>query len=332
MHRLRLFTGLSLLLASTALPASAQDPPASGRQIFTAYCVACHTIGEGVRVGPDLAGVTERRDAAWLRRVIREPDRMLTEGDPIFTDLFNAHNKVPMPNLGLTAEQVDQVLAYLESTGTTETAATEAGGSEAAAADGPFQWPLLRGPQAVVLALLAVLTVGIIVVMTAVAWTTGSPGAVDTTHAYRLRKVLFVAAVAVIGSTLLATVPASPYAAYRTVGLDVDRIIYVTGRQFLFTFSAEPITSLADATRVRPIMDLTLPAGSTVEFRVTSLDVTHGFGLYDPNRQIIAQTQAMPRYVNRLRVRLIKPGDYTVFCLEYCAAGHHHMRASLKVQ
>jgi cytochrome c oxidase subunit 2 len=57
---------------------------------------------------------------------------------------------------------------------------------------------------------------------------------------------------------------------------------------------------LADATRVRLIMDPTLPAGSTVEFRLTSLDVTHGFGLYDPNRQIIAQTEAMPRCVTRL--------------------------------
>jgi cytochrome c oxidase subunit 2 len=47
-------------------------------------------------------------------------------------------------------------------------------------------------------------------------------------------------------------------------------------------------------------MDPTLPAGSTVEFRLTSLDVTHGFGLYDPNRQIIAQTEAMPRCVTRL--------------------------------
>ncbi|MDP2702657.1 MAG: c-type cytochrome [Candidatus Rokubacteria bacterium] len=37
-----------------------------GQALFHEECVACHTIGQGDRVGPDLAGVTARRDRAWL--------------------------------------------------------------------------------------------------------------------------------------------------------------------------------------------------------------------------------------------------------------------------
>jgi len=84
-----------------------------GQEIFTAKCTACHSIGEGVRVGPDLQGVTQQRDPDWLARWITEPDVMLAEGDPIATELLAKHNNVPMPNLQLTAEEVDNVIAYL---------------------------------------------------------------------------------------------------------------------------------------------------------------------------------------------------------------------------
>ncbi|MCA9943154.1 MAG: nitrite reductase, copper-containing [Ardenticatenaceae bacterium] len=86
---------------------------ALGQEIFTAKCTACHTIGEGVRVGPDLQGVTQQRDPDWLARWITEPDVMLAEGDPTATELLAEHNNVPMPNLQLSSEEVDNVIAYL---------------------------------------------------------------------------------------------------------------------------------------------------------------------------------------------------------------------------
>ncbi|HWP35221.1 MAG TPA: SCO family protein [Thermodesulfobacteriota bacterium] len=81
---------------------------------FQVHCGACHTIGGGDRIGPDLAGVTARRDRRWLARYLAEPDRMLAEGDPIATALFAKYKNVPMPNLGLTREQIAALLAYLE--------------------------------------------------------------------------------------------------------------------------------------------------------------------------------------------------------------------------
>lgn len=73
----------------------------------------------------------------------------------------------------------------------------------------------------------------------------------------------------------------------------------------------------------------TVPAGKDIEFEITASDVNHGFGLYR-NGRLIAQAQAMPGYVNRLRVRLAEPGEYELLCLEYCGVAHHGMRAVIR--
>ncbi|HJL69470.1 MAG TPA: cytochrome c [Anaerolineales bacterium] len=89
-----------------------------GQVLFQEICVACHTIGSGIVVGPDLQGVTARRERDWLARWIKEPDKMLAEGDPIGTQQLQEFNNVPMPNLGMTDQQVDTLIAYLQTTDT----------------------------------------------------------------------------------------------------------------------------------------------------------------------------------------------------------------------
>lgn len=106
-----------VILALAAFPsrAGAQDI-SEGEQLFnTKGCAACHTIGGGDLVGPDLAGVTTHRDKAWLTRWIKEPDKVLAEGDATATELFEKYNKIPMPNLGLTDSEVASLIAYFES-------------------------------------------------------------------------------------------------------------------------------------------------------------------------------------------------------------------------
>lgn len=72
-------------------------------------------------------------------------------------------------------------------------------------------------------------------------------------------------------------------------------------------------------------------AGSAVEFRVTSADVNHGFAIYGPDGRIVAQTQAMPSYANKLVHTFAQPGTYTVQCLEYCGIGHGPMKTTFEV-
>jgi|TARA_B100002003_G_scaffold128589_1_gene118896 mono/diheme cytochrome c family protein len=87
----------------------------SGEQVFQSLCTACHTIGKGKLVGPDLAGVTSRREASWLVRQIQEPDSLIAENDPIAMQLLQEANGVPMVRLGLTDAQVSAVVSYLQS-------------------------------------------------------------------------------------------------------------------------------------------------------------------------------------------------------------------------
>ena len=53
-----------------------------GQAMYKKICAPCHTIGVGDKVGPDLRGVTERRDRAWLVSYLRNPPAMLAKNDP----------------------------------------------------------------------------------------------------------------------------------------------------------------------------------------------------------------------------------------------------------
>ncbi len=75
----------------------------------------------------------------------------------------------------------------------------------------------------------------------------------------------------------------------------------------------------------------TAMAGEPVQFHVTSDDVNHGFAIYNPDNKIIAQTQAMPGYVNQLNVTFTEPGLHRILCLEYCGLAHHGMIADFTV-
>jgi len=72
--------------------------------------------------------------------------------------------------------------------------------------------------------------------------------------------------------------------------------------------------------------------GDTVKFNVTTRDVTHGFGIYNPDKELIAQTQAMPEYENSFYVTFEDAGTYEVLCLEYCGLGHHLMKVEFVVK
>jgi len=104
--------GLLLLLSSFVVTVVAQDQ--EGEKLFRQRCAACHTVGEGDRAGPDLLGVTDRRERNWLLRFLLETDKVHAEKDPIAMELLEKYG-MPMPNPGLTREEAESLIAYLES-------------------------------------------------------------------------------------------------------------------------------------------------------------------------------------------------------------------------
>jgi nitrite reductase (NO-forming) len=96
------------------LPASAtpSDPEAvQGKLNFESKCLACHSVGEGKKLGPDVAGVTKRRTDAWLARWLKEPEKMLaTDADA--KALLTEYNSIPMPNQSLSDVEIKQYIKY----------------------------------------------------------------------------------------------------------------------------------------------------------------------------------------------------------------------------
>lgn len=102
-----------------APPSNLSPEEAAGKVVFDSKCLACHTIGKGDGVGPDLAGVVQRREKDWLVKWLKDPEEML-KTDKVAMELLAKYKNVPMPNQALSETDIAQVLTYLK------TAKTEA--------------------------------------------------------------------------------------------------------------------------------------------------------------------------------------------------------------
>ena len=84
-----------------------------GQYLFTKKCGACHTVGQGDKIGPDLLGVADLRNREWLMRKIQHPDELRAERDSITMDLAKKYGNVTMPNLRVADEDANQLIGYL---------------------------------------------------------------------------------------------------------------------------------------------------------------------------------------------------------------------------
>lgn len=183
---------------------------------------------------------------------------------------------------------------------------------------------MTRTPFAVFLAAAIV----ILAVFGAVARSTRESRTADYAKVNRVRLLFFVTLSVILLIFLLFTLPQLPYPVEARTP---DRVVHAVGKQYAWSLTEGTGPTLASWDRdFSPAV--AVPPRATVEFRVTTLDVNHGFSLYAPDGRLIAQTQAMPGYVNRLRVMFDQPGTYTVLCLEFCGMSHHRMRGVVEVK
>ncbi len=120
----------TLLLYAT--PARAID----AKKVFNSRCTACHTFGHGVKVGPDLKGVTVRRQRPWLLKFIRGSQGVIKSGDPVAADLFKRFKRQRMPDWSdLSPDDVSGILDWLAAAGPEQRDADERDAETATAAD-----------------------------------------------------------------------------------------------------------------------------------------------------------------------------------------------------
>ncbi|MFT4412540.1 cytochrome C oxidase subunit II [Fredinandcohnia humi] len=131
---------------------------------------------------------------------------------------------------------------------------------------------------------------------------------------YRFRNVYFVILLLTMGTITYITLSDLPFE--RPVyGEDVNPVIVdVTAVQFGWNMSQKEFK-----------------VGEPIEFHITSDDVNHGFGIYDKNMNLLAQTQAMPEYTNNVYYTFKEPGTYQILCMEYCGLAHHLMIGEITI-
>ncbi len=84
---------------------------AKGEVKYKAVCTACH-MAEKRMIGPALAGVYERRNAAWVMNMLKNPTEMIQK-DPIAIALLKEYNNAIMINNNLTDDETRAVAEYL---------------------------------------------------------------------------------------------------------------------------------------------------------------------------------------------------------------------------
>ncbi len=175
---------------------------------------------------------------------------------------------------------------------------------------------MIAGKQLIILVLDIALSAIVIVAFAWVVASTRRPTAQSAVQSggYRLRRSWGWFYGVLLAGAFTATIWSIPYAwAQPAQGSSDPLVVHVVAHQFSFT------------------MPQRLPADRLIKFVVTSSDVNHGFGIYDPQGRLLGQVQAMPDYSNVFYFTFRQPGTYTIRCMELCGVGHSDMFQKLAI-
>lgn len=124
---------LGLFFAVSTL--QAQDVK-EGETLFKANCSTCHKVF-GNFLGPELAGVNERRDEDWLLRWISNAPAMIASGDATALELDAQYPSSMMTAFPqLSEDNIKNILAYVSSEEEKRASGGDAGGSGAGSGGG----------------------------------------------------------------------------------------------------------------------------------------------------------------------------------------------------
>jgi cytochrome c oxidase subunit 2 len=128
---------------------------------------------------------------------------------------------------------------------------------------------------------------------------------------------------------LLAIVAVPTLAAIIDLGREPDEsalTVEVEGVQWAWFFTY-PDFETAEGTPLESPVELHIPVGREIGFRLTSPDVIHSFWV----PRLAGKVDVIPGRVNFMWIKADEPGTYAGQCAEFCGVGHSDMRLTVIV-
>ncbi len=102
-----------VLLFAVTTTSQAQDAANGGALFKSNACNSCHAVGKKI-TGPDLAGLSERREEAWIVKWIHNPQGMVDSGDEQAVALKAEYPTMMAPYAHLSEGDIKDIVAYLQ--------------------------------------------------------------------------------------------------------------------------------------------------------------------------------------------------------------------------
>ncbi len=84
-----------------------------GEAIFKQNCSACHKVGGGRLVGPDLAGVTTKRTEEWLMKWTRSSQALIKSGDADAKAIYEEYSSIMMPDQTIPNGDIKAIYTFI---------------------------------------------------------------------------------------------------------------------------------------------------------------------------------------------------------------------------
>ena len=110
---------ISLSIVTVSFNLNAQD----GKEVFKQNCSACHSIGKGKLVGPDLEGIHTKRSEEWILSFVKNA-QAFGETDADAKAIINEYG-YPMPNQNVNDAEIKAIISYIAESSPATTASVK---------------------------------------------------------------------------------------------------------------------------------------------------------------------------------------------------------------
>jgi cytochrome c oxidase subunit II len=192
------------------------------------------------------------------------------------------------------------------------------------------------GPYTLLLIFVIVSIVAIIgIIIVILTGKTKKPQTFASKRRYEFEKYWAIGTAGVLVWLWIISYPWIPQVAFNAIDEEDKKsiqVVNITAGQWFWLMTKE---GDSNELKVGEQARVNLIAGEPVKFVARSLDVNHGFGIFDGSDDgapILLQMQVIPDIDNVFYYTFKKPGTYLVRCLEYCGYAHPYMTSIIEVK